>query len=145
MSLLWINTSDLIYQLLCKSNPRKLVVLTPHCSPYTPRANCDYVNTSNDYINTFANFVDKSINYAHTSNNCVNTSVDSIDARNTPTLDVCILDSSLLQLSFNDYFVIWSSKVNTILTLKSSIHYSSLLAHICGCYFTHSPSSTSVS
>jgi hypothetical protein len=101
MSSLWINTSNLIYQLLCRSNPRKLIVLSPHCSPYTPYANCantsvDYVNTYNDCINTFVVFADKSIDYAHTSNDYANTSVDSIDAHNTPTLDFCILDSSLL-------------------------------------------------
>jgi len=143
-SSLWMNTSDLIFQLLCINSPPKLVILTPHHFPYTPCDDCaitfaDYVNTSIYCTNTSSKCANKFTNCAHTSNDYVNTSVDSINTLNTPTVDFCILDfsfyiswsiilknthSSFLQLSFNDLFIFWSSEINIILASWSSISYS---------------------
>jgi hypothetical protein len=85
--------------------------LIPRCFPCTPFANCantfaDCVNTFIVCIDTFVDCADKFVDYAHTSDECINTFVDLTYALDTLTLDFCILNSSHLQLSFNDWFII---------------------------------------
>jgi hypothetical protein len=69
-----MNATKFIFQLFCIHNPLKLVILTPHCSPYMPST--DYVNTSTNYVNTFVDYINISTNYAHTSDHYVTTFVD---------------------------------------------------------------------
>jgi len=110
-SLLWMNTSDLIFWLFCIHNLSKVTILIPHQSPCTyfvgyANKSVDNINTFVDCINIFANCVNKSTNYAHTYYDCANTYVDSTDALDAPTSDFYTSNSFPLQLSFNDLFVI---------------------------------------
>ncbi len=69
-SSLWMNASYLIFWLFCISYLPRLVVLTPHSSPYTSSA---------DYANTFANYT--------------KTSIESTDTTDMPTLDFYVTNS----------------------------------------------------
>ncbi len=106
-----MNTSYLIFQLICIHNPPKLIVLTPLRSPYFPFANyantfVDCVNTSTNFINTSIDYANESTNHGHTFDDCANIFIDSTNTHDTPTLDLCIPNLSLMRLLLNNFFII---------------------------------------
>ncbi len=147
-SSLWINTSNSIFQLFHIPN---LPILTPPRLPCTPSANyvnssvnCGTSSTNNDNSsigcgNTFVDCIDTSTNYANkfndyanTLNNWVNIFVDSASALDIATSNLCIPKPSFLQLLLKDLLVIYSSKLNTMLTSRSFICSFFSLCYICG-------------
>jgi hypothetical protein len=106
--------------------------LSIECIDSSP--NCD--NTSTDCTNFFVDYANKSSDCANTPNDWVNIHVDSVDTLDKSSLDLCISNPSLLQLLFKDLLVIYKLKINIMLTVGSSICFSSSVFCIYGFYIS---------
>jgi hypothetical protein len=133
-----MNVANFIFRLLYITNLLSLDVLSdPPRSPCTPFVDCahlstDYVNSCSDYDNTFVDYINFSINYdnkyddcVNTLNDWVNTIIDSADIPNISSLNLYIPNPSFLQLLIIDLLLIYRSKITIVLTVGSSICYSS--------------------
>jgi hypothetical protein len=142
-SSLKINATNFIFKLVHIPNLPTLVVLIPLCSPCTPSTN--YAHLFVDYTNFYVDCANKSNDCANTLDDWANTSVDSNDTFDRSSLDVYIPNSSLLQLLPVDLLVIYSSKINIVLTVGSFIYCSSSLLCIHGFCISRSSFSSSIS
>jgi hypothetical protein len=128
ISSLQMNVVDFIFQLLHIHNLCTLIVLTPFHSPCTPSTNncahlfIDYVNSSIDCINTYVDCINLFAERGNKSDDCANTFVNTLERL---SLHLCIPNPSFLQLLFIDLLIIYKLKINIVLTVGSSIRFSS--------------------
>jgi len=138
-----MNIANFIFRLLHIHNLPTLIVLTPPCSPHTPSAN--FAHLFIDYVNSFDDCDNTSTNYTNFFTDCANTSVDSADTCVKSSLDLYIPNPSPLQLLFIDFLVICRSKINIMLTVRSSFYSSSFVFCIYGFCISQFSSSSCVS
>ncbi len=121
VSSLWMNTSNFIFRSI--HIPNLSIVLSPPRLVYTPSVN--YVNTFVDYIKFSTNSTNKFNVCANTLDDWANIFISSIDTLDNLYLDLCFLNPSLLKLLFTNSLIICSFSLNIVLTVGSSICFSS--------------------
>jgi len=149
-----MNVVDFIFRLFHIVNFPFFVVLIPPSLPCTPsddyaQSSTKTINSSTDCDHTFVKYTNFSTDYANKFDDCVNTLddqanivVDSVDTPNKSFSNLCIPNPSLLQLLLIDLLVICRSKINIMLTIRSSIYF---VLCICGFCISQSSNSSFIS